>query len=244
MLLDQQYVALGPQGFPEFSLRSANIDRENTNVVFASQLPVRTPCRVSTAALPGRRRRGRGRGRLRRLRSLNADKSAGSVLVLYRWALRLWLPGHRAGLALGTARAGVTFGGARGRLQSGPWSFGTWGAWRVVHLQLGGRDEDVVMAVIAPVEVGTGGSVPNLNRSVVWSVNDNSMSVASCEHVGMLFVAPFAVRTESVAEVVSIRALETAVRVPVVKESREIAKQVTFDTTVVRPSTKVPQAME
>ena len=96
------------------------------------------------------------------------------------------------------------------------------------------------MAVIAPVEVGTGGSVPNLNRSVVWSVNDNSMSVASCEHVGMLFVAPFAVRTESVAEVVSIRALETAARVPVVKESRQVSEQVTFGTSVIRPANEVP----
>ena len=132
---------------------------------------------------------------------------------------------------------GVVSSRVRGRLgrgECGGLSICSWG----------GRDEDVVMAVIAPVEVGTGGSVPNLNRSVVWSVNDNSMSVASCEHVGMLFVAPFAARAESVAGIVSIRALESAVRVPVVKESREIAKRVTFDTAVVRPSTKVLQAME
>ena len=77
----------------------------------------------------------------------------------------------------------------------GSWSLRLRGTLMLVRRSRRGRDEHVVMAVVAPIEVGAGGPVPNLNRSVVWSVDDNGVSVASSEHVCMLFVSPFAVRT-------------------------------------------------
>ena len=69
------------------------------------------------------------------------------------------------------------------------------GALRLVRRSRGGWGEHVVMAVIAPIEVGTDGSVPDLDPGVIRSVNNDGVPVTAREHVCMLFVSPFAVRT-------------------------------------------------
>ena len=58
-----------------------------------------------------------------------------------------------------------------------------------------GRDwnEHVVMAMVAPIEVGAGGSVPDFNLGIVRSVNNDGVMVSSCEHVRVLLVSPFTV---------------------------------------------------
>ena len=58
----------------------------------------------------------------------------------------------------------------------------------------GGRNEEVVVAMVAPVEMGAGWAVPHLNHVVVGSVDNDGLMVAAREHVGVLFIAPFSVR--------------------------------------------------
>ena len=103
-----------------------------------------------------------------------------------------------------------------------------------------GRGEHVVMAVVAPIEVGADGSVPDLDPGVVRSVNDDGVPVTACEHVCVLFVSPFTVCAQGMSEIVSVGALESAARVPIVKESRQVSEQVTFDTAIIRPAKEVP----
>ena len=110
----------------------------------------------------------------------------------------------------------------------------------LVRRSRGGWGEHVVVAVVAPIEMGAGGSVPDLNPGVVRSVNDDGEPVTACEHVCVLFVSPFTVSTQGMSEIVSVGALESAARVPVMKESRQVSEQVTFDTSVIRPTNEMP----
>ena len=58
-----------------------------------------------------------------------------------------------------------------------------------------GRDwnKHVVMAMVAPIEVGASGPVPDFDLGVVRSVNNDGVMVTSCEHVCVLLVSPFTV---------------------------------------------------
>ena len=103
-----------------------------------------------------------------------------------------------------------------------------------------GRDEHVVMAVVAPIEVGANGSVPDLNPGVIRSVDNDGAPVTACEHVCVLFVSPFTVCAQGMPEIVSVGALESAARVPIVKECRQVSEQVTFDAAIIRPAKEVP----
>ena len=76
----------------------------------------------------------------------------------------------------------------------GAWSFGGRSLCGLVVGPEGDRNEEVVVAMVAPVEVGAGGSVSHFNRVVVRSVDNDGVMLAACEHVGVLFVAPFPVR--------------------------------------------------
>ena len=106
----------------------------------------------------------------------------------------------------------------------------------LVRRSRAGWSEHVVAAVIAPIEMGAGGSVPDLNPGVVRSVNDDGVPVTASEHVCVLFVSPFTVCAQGVPEIVSVGALESAARVPIVKECRQVSEQVTFDTAIIRPA--------
>ena len=77
----------------------------------------------------------------------------------------------------------------------GAWSLGVWGLRGLVRSPEGNRDEEVIMAVVAPVEVGAGGPIPYFNLVVVRSVDNDGVMVSSCKHMGVLFVSPFAVCT-------------------------------------------------
>ena len=73
--------------------------------------------------------------------------------------------------------------------------FGLRGLRGLIRGPEGNRDEEVIMAVAAPIEVGAGGPVPYFNRVVVRSVDNDGVMVSTCKHMGVLFVSPFAVRT-------------------------------------------------
>ena len=77
----------------------------------------------------------------------------------------------------------------------GAWSLGVWGLRGLVRSPGGRRDEEVIMAVVAPIEVGASGPVPNFDLGVVRSVNDDGVMVSSCKHMSVLLVSPFAVCT-------------------------------------------------
>ena len=177
MFLDQQNLALGPQRLAEFSFRGTNIDGKNSKLVFTSQLPARSSSRVSATALPWRRGRRRRRARLHRLGGLNTDKSACPALILHRCALRRRPLALRAGPSLRTTASGRGAGevGGRpclaarsswslGRVRSSrvvsSWSFGGWRSLTLVRRSRGRWGEHVVVAVVAPIEMGAGGSVP------------------------------------------------------------------------------------
>ena len=110
----------------------------------------------------------------------------------------------------------------------------------LVRRSRGGWGEHVVVAVVAPIEAGAGGSVPDLNPGVVRSVNDDGEPVTACEHVCVLFVSPFTVSTQGMSEIVSVGALESAARVPIVKECRQISEQIAFDKAIIGPAEEMP----
>ena len=101
-------------------------------------------------------------------------------------------------LRLRLAGSAVRGGRLRRRLSwsgsAGARSLGLWGLGGLIRSPEGNRDE-VIVTVVAPVEIGAGGSVPDLNRVVVRSVDDDGVVASTCKHMGVLFVAPFAVRT-------------------------------------------------
>ena len=55
-------------------------------------------------------------------------------------------------------------------------------------------DENVIVAMVAPVEVGAGRAIPHFYRVVVGPVDNDGVMVAACERVSVLFIAPFSVR--------------------------------------------------
>ena len=82
-------------------------------------------------------------------------------------------------------------------MRAGPFARGLVGGRLMVSVW--DRDEDVVMAVVAPVEMGSSWAIPDFNRVVVRSVDGDRVVVAASEHACVLFVAPPPVRTERVA---------------------------------------------
>ena len=171
---------------------------------------MRPPGRVSSAALPWQRRRRRRRARFHRLGGLNTDESACPVLILHRCALWWWPFALSAALGRRTTAASRGPGGSGGLPRPascgggslwwvdrsgsvGSWSLRAWGLLRLVRRS--GRDwnEHVVMAMVAPIEVGAGGSVPDFNLGIVRSVNTDGVMVTSREHACVLLVSPFTV---------------------------------------------------
>ena len=125
--------------------------------------------------------------------SVGPFRSVRSVTVLARPRVGA---GGCFGLALRRPLC-VVAGGCVGSALLGRWvrgRLGGRGLRRCVAGSRGSRDEQIVMAIVAPVEVGAGGAVPHFNRVVVRSVDNDGVMAAACEHVGVLFVAPFSVR--------------------------------------------------
>ena len=65
----------------------------------------------------------------------------------------------------------------------------------LVRSSEGGRGKHVIMAVVAPIEVGASGPVPYFNLGIVGSVDNDGVMVSSCKHISVLLVSPFAVCT-------------------------------------------------
>ena len=63
----------------------------------------------------------------------------------------------------------------------------------LVRRSEGGRDKHVIMAVVAPIEVGASGSIPDFNLGIIRSVNNDGVPMTSCEHARVLLVSPFTV---------------------------------------------------
>ena len=137
--------------------------------------------------------------------------------------------GRRRGGTGGFFGSGRSGRGARVRLRGGWWARASFMA------PIWDRDEDVVMAVIAPVEVGSSWAVPDFNRVVVRPVDGDRVGVAAREHVGVLLVAPFPVRAKCMAEVVGVGPTEGIVWVEVVEKGREVPQKVSLNGTVVVP---------
>ena len=110
----------------------------------------------------------------------------------------------------------------------------------LVRRSRGGWGEHVVMAVVAPIEVGAGGSVPDLDPGVIRSVNTDGAPVTAREHVCVLFVSPFTVCAQGMPEVVSVGALKGAARIPIVKECRQISEQIALGAAIIGPTEEMP----
>ena len=107
-----------------------------------------------------------------------------------------------------------------------------------------GRDEDVVTAAVAPVEMGSSWAVPNFNRVVVGSVEGDRVVVAASEDMRVLFVAPFTVRTKRVAKVGGVRAAEVVEGVEIMEKSWKAAEGVRLGSPIILPAQHVTHAME
>ena len=96
------------------------------------------------------------------------------------------------------------------------------------------------MALAAPIEVGTDGSVPDLDPGVIRSVNNDGVPVTAREHVRMLSVSPFSVCAQGMPKIVSVGALESPVRIPIAKESRQISEQIALGAAIIGPTEEMP----
>ena len=56
-----------------------------------------------------------------------------------------------------------------------------------------GWNQHVIMAMVAPIEMGASGPVPDFDPGVARSVNNDGVVVSSCKHVRVLLVSPFTV---------------------------------------------------
>ena len=64
---------------------------------------------------------------------------------------------------------------------------------RLVRKSGRGWGQHVVVAVVAPIEVGASGSIPDFNLGIIRSVNNDGVPMTSCEQVCVLLVSPFTV---------------------------------------------------
>ena len=72
-------------------------------------------------------------------------------------------------------------------------SLGAWGLLGLVSRSGWDRNKRAIMAMVAPIEVGASGPVPDFDLGVVRSVNNDGVMVSSREHARALLVSPFTV---------------------------------------------------
>ena len=64
---------------------------------------------------------------------------------------------------------------------------------RLVRRSGRGWNQHVIMAMVAPIEMGASVPVPDFDPGVVRSVNNDGVVVSSCKHARALLVSPFTV---------------------------------------------------
>ena len=107
-----------------------------------------------------------------------------------------------------------------------------------------GRNEVVVVVLVLPVKMDLSRALAHVDSFVIRSVYDHSAGVPPGKNVGVLTVSPFAVCPQRISEIARIGAAEIVVGIVDAQESGEIAKEVCFNRTIVRPTNAVSHAMK